>query len=79
MLVFKEDVKGFVYSSINGWVVKIFNEELSEDKIELVNEVIDEDSIFISDENILNELFEIDSKEQLLEDIDLKDVVDFKD
>jgi hypothetical protein len=79
MLVFKEDVKGFVYSSINGWVVKIFNEELSEDKIELVNEIIDEDSIFISDENILNELFEIDSKEQLLEDIDLKDVVDFKD
>jgi hypothetical protein len=45
----------------------------------LVNEIIDEDSIFISDENILNELFEIDSKEQLLEDIDLKDVVDFKD
>jgi hypothetical protein len=79
MLVFKEDVKGFVYSSINGWVVKIFNEELSEDKIELVNEIIDEDSIFISDENILNELFEIDSKEQLLEDIDLKDVVDFED
>jgi hypothetical protein len=79
MLVFKENVKGFVYSSINGWVVKIFNEELSEDKIELVNEIIDEDSIFISDENILNELFEIDSKEQLLEDIDLKDVVDFKD
>ena len=79
MLVFKEDVKGFVYSSINGWVIKIFNEELSEDKIELVNEIIDEDSIFISDENILNELFEIDSKEQLLEDIDLKDVVDFKE
>jgi hypothetical protein len=79
MLVFKENVKGFVYSSINGWVIKIFNEELSEDKIELVNEVIDEDSIFISNEDILNELFEIDSKEQLLEDIDLKDVVDFKD
>jgi hypothetical protein len=79
MLVFKEDVKGFVYDSIDGSIVKIFNEELSEDKIELVNEIIDEDSIFISDENILNELFEIDSKEQLLEDIDLKDVVDFKD
>ena len=79
MLVFKEDVKGFVYDSIDGSIVKIFNEELSEDKIELVNEIIDEDSIFISDENILNELFEIDSKEQLLEDIDLKDVVDFKE
>jgi len=79
MLVFKEDVKGFVYDSINGWVTKIFNEKLSEDKIELVNEVIDEDSVFISDEDILNRLFEIDSKEQLLKDIELKDVVDFKD
>jgi len=79
MLVFKEGVKGFIYDSINGWVVKIFDKELTESEIKLVNSVVDEDGVFISDEDILNRLFEIDSKEQLLKDIELKDVVDFKD
>ena len=79
MLVFKEDVKGFVYSSINGSIVKIFDGELNEDKIELINEIIDEDSILISNEETLNELFEIDSKEQLFGDHELINVVDFKE
>ena len=79
MLVFKKDVKGFVYDSIDGSIVKIFNEELSEDKIELINEIIDEDSVLINDEEILNRLFEIDSKKQLLEDVELINVVDFKE
>jgi hypothetical protein len=79
MLVFKENVYGFVYDSIDGSIVKIFNEELSEDKIEFINEIIDEDSVLISDEEILNRLFEIDNKEQLLEDVELKDVVNFKE
>lgn len=79
MLIFKENVKGFIYDSIDGSIVKIFNEELSEDKIELINEIIDEDSVLINDEEILNRLFEIDSKEQLLEDVELIDVVDFKE
>lgn len=79
MLVFKKDVKGFVYDSIDGSIVKIFNEELSEDKIELINEIIDEDSVLINDEEILNRLFEIDNKKQLLEDVELINVVDFKE
>ena len=79
MLIFKENVKGFIYDSIDGSIVKIFNEELSEDKIELINEIIDEDSVLINDEEILNRLFEIDNKEQLLEDVELIDVVDFKE
>ena len=79
MLIFKENDKGFIYDSIDGSIVKIFNEELSEDKIELINEIIDEDSVLINDEEILNRLFEIDNKEQLLEDVELIDVVDFKE
>jgi len=79
MLVFKENVKGFIYDSIDGSIVKIFNEELSEDKIELINDIIDEDSVLIGDEEILNRLFEIDSKGQLLKDVELINVVDFKD
>ena len=79
MLVFKENVKGFIYDSIDGSIVKIFDGELNEDKIELINEIIDEDSILISNEETLNELFEIDSKEQLFGDHELINVVDFKE
>jgi hypothetical protein len=78
MLVFKENVKGFIYDSVNGNVVNVFENELSKDKIDLIYEVIDEDSILINDENILNELFEINSKEELEEDIELINVVNFK-
>lgn len=78
MLVFKENVKGFIYDSIDGSIVKIFDGELNEDKIELINEIIDEDSILISNEETLNELFEI-SKESLFGDHELINVVDFKD
>jgi len=79
MLIFKEGVKGFIYDSIDGSIVKVFNEELSEDKIEMINEVIDEDSVFISDEDILNMLFEIESKEDFEKDVELIDVCDFKE
>ena len=79
MLVFKEGVKGFIYDSINGWVLKIFDKELTESEIELVNDVIDEDSVFISDESILNKLFEIESKEDFGKDVELVDVCDFKE
>ena len=79
MLIFKDNIKGFIYDSIDGSIVRIFNEELSEDKIKLINEIIDKDSILIDDEETLNELFEVNSKEQLLEDVELKDVVDFKE
>ena len=79
MLIFKDNIKGFIYNCIDGSIVRIFNEELSEDKIKLINEIIDKDSILIDDEETLNELFEVNSKEQLLEDVELKDVVDFKE
>ncbi len=52
---------------------------LSESEIKLVNSVIDEEGVFISDEGILNELFEIESKEDLEKDVELVDVCDFKE
>ena len=79
MLIFKDNIKGFIYDSIDGSIVRIFNEELSEDKIKLINEILVCNCVLIDDEEILNELFEVNSKKQLLEDVELKDVVDFKE
>jgi hypothetical protein len=78
-LVFKEDVKGFIYDGVYGYVRKIFNEELSKKEIELIGEVISEDYVFINDENELNSLFKIESKEDLLKDDGLGDVVKIKE
>ena len=79
MLIFKKEITGFIYDSIDGSIVRIFNEELSEDKIKLINEILVCNCVLIDDEEILNELFEVNSKKQLLEDVELKDVVDFKE
>ena len=78
-MIFKDNIKGFIYDSIDGSIVRIFNEELSEDKIKLINEILVCNCVLIDDEEILNELFEVNSKKQLLEDVELKDVVDFKE
>lgn len=78
MLKFKKNIKGFIYDSVDGSIVKIFNEELSIDKIKLIDEILSEDSVLVSDEELLNILFEIDSRTQLLEDVELKNVVNFE-
>jgi hypothetical protein len=79
MLVFKENVKGFIYDSIYGNINFISDKELSEYDIELIDKVISEDSILISDEEMLNELFEINSKEELEQDSEINSVVNFKE
>ena len=78
-LVFKEGVKGFIYDGVYGYVKEIFNEELNEKEIELLYKVISEDYVFINDENELNSLFKIESKEDLLKDDGLGDVVKIKE
>jgi hypothetical protein len=79
MLVFKENVKGFVYDSSNDEVTKIFNRKLSAAGSMLVMEVIDDYSVLFEDEKSINELFTIESKEALESDFELSKVLDWKE
>ena len=79
MLVFKENVKAFVYDSSNDEVTKIFNRKLSAAGSMLIMEVIDDDSVLFEDEEVINELFTIESKEDLESDFELSKVLDWKE
>jgi hypothetical protein len=78
MLVFKENVYGFVYDSSIGNVKKIYNKQLTENEVELINEILSEDDCILVDIEECNCLFEITSKEGLLNDKEgLNEVFDF--
>jgi hypothetical protein len=80
MLVFKENVYGFVYDSQYGNVVEVFNEPLTERDIFLCNSILGEDSCLFTDIDDCNEMFEILSKEDLGNDEEgLNEVFDFID
>jgi hypothetical protein len=79
MLVFKENVKGFVFDSSNDEVTKIFNRKLSTAGSMLVMEVVDEDSMLFEDEEVINEVFTVESKEDLESDSELSKVLDWKE
>jgi len=79
MLVFKENVKAFVYDSSNDEVTKIFNRKLSAAGSMLVTEVIDDDSMLFEDEEFINEVFTVESKEDLESDFELSKVLDWKE
>jgi hypothetical protein len=78
MLRFKENVYGFIYDSSFGNVKKIYNRQLNENEIELINEVISEDDVLLTNIEDVRELFEITSKEHLKSDEEgLNEVFDF--
>jgi hypothetical protein len=78
MLRFKENVYGFIYDSSFGSVKKIYNRQLNENEIELINEVISEDDVLLTNIKDVRELFEITSKEHLTSDEEgLNEVFDF--
>jgi hypothetical protein len=79
MLVFKENVKAFVYDSSNDVITKIFDRKLSVPKSMLVMEVVDEDSMLFEDEEVINEVFTVESKEDLENDSELSKVLDWKE
>jgi len=79
MLVFKENVKGFVFDSSNDEVTKIFNRKLSAAGSMLVMEVVDEDSMLFEDEEVINEVFTVESKEDVESDSELSKVLDWKE
>ncbi len=65
MLKLKENVTGFIYDSCYGHVTKIYTEPLSEEKIEIIDEVLDEDDVLFTDNESINDMFEISNKEDL--------------
>jgi len=78
MLVFKENVYGFIYDSCLGCVKKIYNKQLNENEIEMINEVLSEDDVLFVDIENCNDMFEILSIEDLNNDEeDLNEVFDF--
>jgi len=79
MLVFKENVKAFVYDSSNDVVTKVFDRQLSAQESILIMEVIDDDSVLFEDEEVINEVFTVESKEDLESDFELSKVVDWKE
>ena len=68
MLVFKENVYGFVYDSSIGNVEKIYNKPLTKNEIDLINEILSEDDVLFTDIKDVREMFEITSKESLEND-----------
>jgi hypothetical protein len=79
MLVFKENVKAFVFDSSNDKVTKIFNRKLSAAGSMLIMEVVDEDSVLFESEEWINEVFTVESKEDLESDFELSKVLDWKE
>ena len=79
MLVFKENVKAFVFDSSNDKVTKIFNRKLSAAGSVLIMEVVDEDSVLFESEEWINEVFTVESKEDLESDSELSKVLDWKE
>ena len=78
MLVFKENVYGFVYDSSIGNVDKIYNKPLTKNEIDLINEILSEDDVLFTDIKDVREMFEITSKESLENDEEgFNDVLDF--
>ena len=76
MLKFKEGVKGFVFDSSNDEITKVFNKVLSADESILITEVINDDSILFLEEEFINEVFTVESEEDLLNS-ELNKVLEF--
>jgi hypothetical protein len=79
MLVFKENVKGFVFDSSNDEITKVFDRKLSAEESTLIMEVVDEDSVLFESEEWINEVFTVESKEDLENDSELSKVLDWKE
>lgn len=80
MLKLKEGVTGFTYDSCYGNVQEIFTQPLTEKEIKLINKVLSEDDLLFTDNEDINDMFEIDCKEDLLKDVEgLNDVLEWVD
>ena len=89
MLVFKENVKGFLLNIDKDVVTQIFTEVLSDEEVKLIRKVISDDIILLVDEKEVNEEYSfwiegliddgIDVKTELEKDSELSKVLDWKE
>ena len=89
MLVFKENVKGFLLDTDKDKITQIFTEALSAEEVKLIRKVIPNDIILLVSEEEVNEEYsiwieeliwdEIDVKTELAKDTELGKVVDWKE
>ena len=89
MLVFKENVKGFLLNTDKDVVTQIFTEVLSAEEVKLIKKVISDDIILLVDEKEVNEEYSIwiegliddgiDVKTELEKDSELSKVLDWKE
>jgi|LauGreDrversion4_2_1035121.scaffolds.fasta_scaffold477421_4 hypothetical protein len=89
MLVFKENVKGFLLDTDKDAITQIFTEALSAEEVKLIRKVIPNDIILLMSEEEVNEEYsiwieeliwdEIDVKTELAKSTELSKVVDWKE
>jgi len=89
MLVFKENVKGFLLDTDKDAITQIFTEALSTEEVKLIRKVIPNDIILLMSEEEVNEEYsiwieeliwdEIDVKTELAKSTELSKVVDWKE
>ena len=89
MLVFKENVKGFLLDTDKDVITQIFTEVLSDEEVKLIKKVISDDIILLMSEEEVNEEYSIwiedliddgiDVKTELEKDSELSKVVDWKE
>jgi len=89
MLVFKENVKGFLLDTDKDEITQIFTEALSAEEVKLIRKVIPNDIILLVSEEEVNEEYsiwieeliwdEIDVKTELAKSTELSKVVDWKE
>lgn len=78
MLVFKENVFGFIYDSSMGSVEKVYNKPLTQDEKEMIWDILDEDTCLLTQIEDCNDLFDINSNDELMSDEEgLSGVFDF--
>jgi hypothetical protein len=80
MVKLKNGVTGFTYDSCYGNVQEIFTQPLTEKEIKLIEKVLSEDDVLFTDNEDINDMFEIDCKEDLEKDVEgLNDVLEWVD
>ena len=72
MLVFKENVKGFLLDTDKDAITQIFTETLSAEEVKLIRKVIPNDIILLVSEEEVNEEYSIWIEELIWDEIDVK-------
>ena len=72
MLVFKENVKGFLLDTDKDAITQIFTEALSAEEVKLIRKVIPNDIILLVSEEEVNEEYSIWIEELIWDEIDVK-------